>query len=86
MLNVEYDKQPQKFLRKLRDKQLLKRILDEVEALRIDPFPRGCIKVEGYNGRMFRVRVGVYRILYYVDYESNTLFIFKIDIRGRVYD
>ena len=72
-------------MRKLRDKKLLKRIFDKVEELRIDPFPRECMKVEGYEENIFRVRVGDYRILYYVDFESKTLFIFKTDKRPRVY-
>ena len=86
MLHVEYEKQPQKFLRRLKDKQLLKRILSRIEELALNPFPRESVKVEGYKEKIFRVRVGNYRILYIIYNEKNTLLISDIDKRERVYD
>ncbi len=41
--------------------------------------------VEGYKEKIFRVRVGDYRILYEVDYSKNFIGIVRIDHRGRVY-
>ena len=35
--------------------------------------------------KVFRVRVGDYRILYSVSYEENLILIIKVDKRGRVY-
>ncbi|KKS53546.1 MAG: hypothetical protein UV19_C0008G0006 [Parcubacteria group bacterium GW2011_GWA2_42_28] len=42
--------------------------------------------VEGYDQKVFRVRVGGYRILYYVVFETKTIYVFIIDKRGVVYD
>ncbi len=41
--------------------------------------------LEGYKEKLFRVRVGDYRILYEVDYKSNIIGVVLIDKRSRVY-
>ncbi len=38
-----------------------------------------------YNEKLFRVRVGDYRILYEVDYKNDQLGIVKLDKRSKVY-
>ena len=68
------------------DKILAKRLLDKIEKLRETPVLRETIIVEGYKEKLFRVRVGDYRILYEVDFKENKLGIVKVDKRGRVYD
>lgn len=73
-----------KFLRDA-DKILAKRLLDKIEELRINPFDKDTKRVEGYSEKVFRARVGDYRILYEVDYQNNLLGIVKIDKRGRAY-
>src|SRR3989338_7891836 len=64
----------------------VKRIIQKVEELAENPFPKDVKRVEGYSDvKVFRVRVGDYRILYFVRYENSTLFVVKIDKRERVY-
>jgi len=41
--------------------------------------------IEGYKEKLYRVRVGDYRILYEVDKNKNSIGIVKIDHRSRVY-
>ena len=41
--------------------------------------------VEGYGEKLFRVRVGDYRILYEVDHKNNLIGIVKIEKRERAY-
>ena len=41
---------------------------------------------KAYKEKLFRVRVGDYRILYEIDYTTKKLGIVKIDNRGRVYE
>lgn len=67
------------------DKILAKRLLDKIEGLRINPFDKDTKRVEGYSEKVFRARVGDYRILYEVDYQNNLLGIVKIDKRGGAY-
>ena len=84
MFEVAYSNQANSFFKKC-DKTLAKRLLDKIEQLRITPILRETIIVEGYREKLYRVRVGDYRILYEVDFKGNKLGIVKIDKRGRVY-
>lgn len=79
-----------KFIIKL-DKKTKDRILHKINDLEKDPFPIGCAKIQSdlglYDGeKVFRVRIGNYRILYAVKYETNHILIVKIDKRSVVYD
>ena len=86
MFFAELKKPALKFLRSIKDKTLLKRISDRINDLEKNPFPQDIERVEGYKDvKVFRVRVGDYRILYFVDYSSSKVYIEKIDKRGRVY-
>ena len=78
--------QPEKFVKKL-DYQIKERIKNKLLSLQQDPFPQEVERVEGYKGeKVFRVRVGDYRILYVVRYETNLILVTKIDKRGRAYN
>jgi len=87
MFSAELKKPALKFLKSIKDKALLKRISDKIENLEKNPFPQDLARVEGYKDvKVFRVRVGDYRILYFVDYSSSKIYIESIDKRGKVYD
>jgi mRNA interferase RelE/StbE len=85
MLEIKYSNQALKFLKNI-DSISQQRILNEVKQLSNEPFPRKVKRVEGSKLKLFRVRVGDYRILYEVDYNDNLLGVVKIDKRSRVYD
>ncbi len=85
MLNVGYSHQSKKFL-KTTQKTTTERILEEIEKLQVNPFPKDVKRVEGYTEKLFRVRIGDYRILYEVNYEENLMGIIRIEKRGRVYE
>jgi mRNA interferase RelE/StbE len=78
-MEVLYLKNAYKTLEKY-DVKVSKRI---VEA--IDLIPRGDIKkLRAYeNPNIYRLRVGKYRILYYM--QSEKIIVVKIDTRGDVY-
>ena len=84
MFDVEYANQAKKFLRKT-EKIQTKRILEKIEGLCNEPIPHDAKSVEGYREKLFRVRVGDYRILYEVHYARKIIGIVKIDKRSRVY-
>ena len=84
MFGIKYSRQALKFLKSL-DKKLVLRILDKVEKLRDEPIPHDSKRIEGSIEKLFRIRVGDYRILYEVDYKDNQIGIVKIDKRGRIY-
>ncbi len=85
MFEVSYSNQAEKFLKKA-DKILAKRLINKIEELRNMPILHDTKIVEGYEEKLFRVRVGDYRILYEVDYKSNKIGIVKIDKRSKIYD
>lgn len=86
MFSIEYENQAAKFIKKLNVKTDVKRIVHKIEELSGNPFPQEATRVEGYHEvKVFRIRVGDYRILYFIDYNNSTLYVIKIDKRERVY-
>ena len=57
MLNIVYSKKSTKYLKRC-DKKQAKRILDKIEELSINPFPKDCKRVQGKKDKTFRIRVG----------------------------
>lgn len=84
MFDVEYSNQAKKFLKNT-DKIFVKRLLEKIEVLREKPIIHDSKMVEGYKEKLYRVRIGNYRILYEVDYKNNMIGIVKIDKRQKVY-
>jgi len=83
--SVQFAPKASKFIKKL-NAQDNKRIKNKILRLQIEPFPPETTRVEEYKDeKVFRVRVGDYRILYSVYYDEKLILIIKIDKRGRVY-
>ncbi len=85
MFSVEFSSDAKKFLKKA-ERQIAERIVKRIRKLREDPFPSDVKRVVGKKDKIFRVRVGDYRIQYSVFYERNLIFISDIDKRGRAFD
>ena len=62
----------------------VRRILTRIEALREDPRAPGCEKLTG-GGELYRVRQGVYRIVYAIDDECVVVEVIRVGHRGEVY-
>lgn len=60
------------------------RIIAAIRQLANDPHPRGCRKLAGGRND-WRIRVGVYRLLYEIDDRSKILRINRIRHRRDVY-
>lgn len=61
----------------------VRRLLKRVEALRDDPRPAGCEKLTGRG--LYRIRQGVYRIVYSVDDAAVVVEVIKVGHRREVY-
>jgi mRNA-degrading endonuclease RelE of RelBE toxin-antitoxin system len=85
MLDVEFSSVSAKFLKKA-NKELLTRLIDRIERLADVPFPSDVKRVVNRQEKIFRIRVGDYRIQYIVIPEKNLLFVTDIDKRDRAYD
>ncbi|MBW6462073.1 MAG: type II toxin-antitoxin system RelE/ParE family toxin [DPANN group archaeon] len=84
VFDVEFSSHAERFLKKS-DKQLAIRLLEKIENLSEDPFPADIKRVVNRNEKIFRIRVGDYRIQYSVDYKKNLIFISDINKRSRAY-
>ncbi len=60
------------------------RIRDKLLAFAENPFT-GDIKKVKEKENVFRLRIGKLRVLYILDTEEKSIYIVKIDKRGRVY-
>ncbi len=85
MFNVEFSSQARKFLKKA-ERQITTRIIEKIEQLAENPFPTDVKRVVNQEEKVFRIRIGDYRIQYVVLYEKNLLFISDIDKRSKAYD
>jgi len=81
-MKVSYHKKALKFLESNKDS---KRLFEKIELLGENPFPKDAKRVAGYKEKIFRLRIGEYRAIYLVDYDSGIVRVLKIDKRGRVY-
>jgi len=62
----------------------VKRILKKIDLLALDPRGHGCEKLSGLE--RYRVRQGVYRIVYEIVDEHLIVTVVKIGHRGKVYE
>ncbi len=87
MLNAEFSRRTLKFLEKA-ERELSTRLYSAVRELQHVPFPQDVKRVENQwfeNEKVFRIRVGDYRILYVVNYQKNRIIVVNIDKRPRAY-
>ncbi len=59
------------------------RILNRIEALRDDPRGEGCIKLSAQE--RYRIRQGVYRIVYEIQENELVIMVVKLAHRSAVY-
>ena len=62
-----------------------KKIKIIILSLAKNPFPHGCLKLEGLESKLYRIRKGDYRIIYSVEHQIVTVTILKIAHRKDVY-
>ena len=60
-----------------------RRVIERIRALGDDPRPPGCQKLSGRN--RYRVRQGVYRIVYSIENENLVVQVVKVGHRKDVY-
>lgn len=64
--------------------EILPKILRTIESLSVNPCPRGYRRLTGEEST-YRIRVGVYRIIYEIDNKEIHILILKIGHRKDVY-
>jgi mRNA interferase RelE/StbE len=63
--NICFKNSVEKEFKKL-PKSVLRRVTERIELLAANPFPHGVSKISGAE-HLYRIRVGVYRIIYSID-------------------
>ena len=80
---VEFVTSAAKEFRALESK-IKRRVTVAVEALQRNPRPRGVRKLRGHE-RLYRVRVGSYRVVYEIDDQARLVRVTRIRHRREVY-
>jgi mRNA interferase RelE/StbE len=75
---------PTKFLEKLRDQSLLRRLTQSLRNLGENPRPTGSIKLAGPDA-LYRIRVGDYRIIYQIRDSELLIVVVAIGHRREIY-
>jgi len=83
LYSIDFKPSVEKDLRSL-SKKLLSRVIESVEMLKANPFPRQALKLSGAE-RLYRIRAGDYRIVYDVDVQSKQITIHYVRHRREVY-
>ena len=81
---VLLESRAEKELRSL-PKQTLKRVDTKLQALSLNPRPRGATKLRGKETEGWRFRIGNYRILYQIDDEQGAVRVYRIKHRREAY-
>ena len=80
--SLAFKKSVAKDLRNIPNKDV-KRILNRINSLRENPRAEGCVKLS--NQEKYRVRQGVYRIVYEIQDTDLIILVVKVAHRGQVY-
>jgi mRNA interferase RelE/StbE len=83
LYSVHLESAAERFIDRLRDAKLAKRLGEAINALRLDPRPPGCKKLSGRDG--WRIRVGDYRIIYRIVDDKLVIVVVDIGDRKDVY-
>ena len=83
MYEVEFTNSAAKEFRRL-SQEIVKRVRVAVDKLRENPWIHGTKKLSGADN-FYRIRVGQYRIVYFIDSGKNLVLITKIKHRKEVY-
>ena len=82
-LEIEITQSAEKQLRAL-DRVDQQRLAKAMQALAEDPRPRGAKKLSGYED-VFRIRTGVFRIIYSIEDDRLLVIILKVGHRREIY-
>lgn len=79
---LQFKKSVAKDLRKIPNSDV-KKILQRVQSLALNPRGEGCVKLSGQE--RYRIRQGVYRIVYEIKDDEIIVVVVKVAHRSRVY-
>ena len=66
--------------------KILSAVTKAILNLSYQPRPRGCKKLKGQSGYLWRIRIGDYRVIYSIDDVVKIIDVQKIGHRKNVYE
>jgi len=63
---------------------VLGRVMERIDGLRAEALPRAAVKLSGAE-RLYRIRIGDYRLIYEVDTQAKQVVIHHVRHRREVY-
>ena len=81
--SINFKPSVEKDLRRL-SQAVVARVVKRIEGLKSEPFPPQAIKLSGVE-RLYRIRVGDYRIVYEVDRQARVVIVHYVRHRREVY-
>jgi mRNA-degrading endonuclease RelE of RelBE toxin-antitoxin system len=87
LFNLIFTEEFKKNFDKLKDKDVRTRILKKAIELKSKPtMGRTLTGIDNaYFGRLYRLRVGKYRVIYALKYETNEIYLITVGHRKNVY-
>jgi len=85
LYTIRLERQAERELRKL-PRDVIQRINATLQGLAYEPRPHGVVKLAGQTGSKWRIRVGVYRILYEINDQQAHVNVYRIKHRRNAYD
>ena len=83
---ILFSRNAYRFMRRIKSNPVLySRLMKKIRKLAEEPIPADAKRILGRDEKIYRIRVGDYRILYLVNFKDAEVFISKIDKRSRVY-
>ncbi len=79
-LRLRFSSGARRDLRRL-DPRIRNRIENAIEDLSENPYPRASLKLKGFD-RTWRIRVGVFRVVYEVHEDLVLVIVLKVDRRS----
>ena len=76
--SIVYFNKVKRFIEKL-DEKTKSRIKESIEKLAFDHVPNKAVRVEGQKEKVFRIRVGDFRVLYVIHQEDKEITVFNVD-------
>ena len=83
-MKIKFSKKSVSFIKKC-EKELKKRLLEKIESLQSNPFPSDSKRIMNQKDKIFRIRIGDYRVLYEVLPEKEIILIADINKRSKIY-
>lgn len=85
MYSVKFKASALKELNTLNNKDV-KRIMEKITALEKEPRPANCKKLTGSNENLYRIRIGVYRVIYDIDDGIRVVSVRDVGHRKDIYN